>query len=164
KAYNFIKQNDSIFAQKISKTDRYRIEKWHEIYLKTNKIATEYFKSHPPLPAIKNIKIYNLEIDKKSLKDKISLRTKLMIDQGLVEEIYFLEKKYGRDHTAMGAIGIKETLAYLDGKLDLQGLKESISIHTAQLAKRQITFNKTQFKDNIFNINPNLNKNISFFS
>jgi tRNA dimethylallyltransferase len=85
-----------------------------------------------------------------------------MLKEGLIDEIYFLEKKYGRTPIAMGAIGVKETLDYLDGKLDIEALKEKISTHTAQLAKRQITFNKTQFPHKISDIKKNLINNITF--
>jgi len=47
----------------------------------------------------------------------------------------------------MSSIGIMETLDYLDGKINKKQLEELISIHTSQLAKRQRTFNKSQFKN-----------------
>jgi tRNA dimethylallyltransferase len=46
----------------------------------------------------------------------------------------------------MKAIGILETLEFLDGKIDKLTLTNEISSHTAQLAKRQQTFNAHQFK------------------
>ena len=49
----------------------------------------------------------------------------------------------------MKAIGIVETLDYVDGKLSKQELEEQIVIHTAQLAKRQQTFNKNQFQNKV---------------
>ena len=48
----------------------------------------------------------------------------------------------------MKAIGIKETLAYLDGVYDKKRLEEKIITNTARLAKRQTTFNNSQF-DNV---------------
>jgi tRNA dimethylallyltransferase len=47
----------------------------------------------------------------------------------------------------MKAIGIKETLGFLDGLYSRSALTEKISTHTAQLAKRQTTFNASQFKE-----------------
>jgi len=58
-----------------------------------------------------------------------------------------LEKKYSRKPNAMKAIGIKETLAYLDGIYNKKMLLEKISINTARLAKRQTTFNHSQFEN-----------------
>jgi tRNA dimethylallyltransferase len=42
-----------------------------------------------------------------------------------------------------------EVLEYLDGKTTKEEMLELISTHTAQLAKRQQTFNRTQFKNTI---------------
>jgi tRNA dimethylallyltransferase len=45
----------------------------------------------------------------------------------------------------MSSIGIIEVLEFFDGKIEKEKMIELISIHTAQLAKRQQTFNRTQF-------------------
>lgn len=70
-----------------------------------------------------------------------------MIDNGLIDEVKMLEAKYTRSPNPMKSIGIKETLEFLDGKLTKDELITQISTHTAQLAKRQTTFNRTQFMD-----------------
>ena len=48
----------------------------------------------------------------------------------------------------MKAIGIKETLAYLDGIYTKEEMIEKITTNTSRLAKRQKTFNNSQF-DNV---------------
>jgi tRNA dimethylallyltransferase len=45
----------------------------------------------------------------------------------------------------MSSIGIVEVLEFLDGKTTKEQTLKNISTHTAQLAKRQQTFNRTQF-------------------
>ena len=69
-----------------------------------------------------------------------------MVEMGLVDEVTMLEHTYGRDHNAMKAIGIIEVLEFLDGFVTKEEMVENIITHTAQLAKRQQTFNRTQFK------------------
>ncbi len=145
-AYKTIAQKDPDYASKISPNDSYRISKWYEIYLSTNEIATKFFKSSGKEPLIKNIDIFEIEVDREHLRDKIAKRTKQMIKNGLIEEIFELERKYTRAPSPMKAIGIKETLAYLDGRVSLSELEKLITIHTSQLAKRQQIFNRTQFK------------------
>jgi tRNA dimethylallyltransferase len=162
RAYSFIKNRDFKYADKISKTDIYRIEKWYEIFLSQNQTATEFFLRNKKEPVIKDLKIYSIDISKDELIDKIELRTMLMIKQGLIDEVFYLEKKYGRDHIAMKSIGIVETLQYLDGQLPKNRLIEQISTHTLQLSKRQITFNKSQFKSAEINIKDILRKIIDF--
>ena len=161
-AYDFIKKIDSDYALKISESDKYRIEKWYEIFLSKNEVPTKVFFKNQKKPLLKDLKIYNIKIDRESLKKRISLRTEIMIKEGLIDEVYFLEKKYGRNNTPLKAIGLKETLMYLDGKLDIMGLKELISTNTWGLAKRQLTFNKTQFSSIISDIKENLKNTISF--
>ncbi len=161
-AYDFIKKIDSDYALKISESDKYRIEKWYEIFLSKNEVPTKVFFKNQKKPLLKDLTIYNIKIDRESLKKRISLRTEIMIKEGLIDEVYFLEKKYGRNNTPLKAIGLKETLMYLDGKLDIMGLKELISTNTWGLAKRQLTFNKTQFSSIISDIKENLKNTISF--
>ncbi len=159
-AYINIQKLDSIYAAKISSSDNYRIEKWYEIYYESGKIATEYFTQNEKKSIITDIPIFDILIEREVLREKIRQRTTLMIEDGLIDEIFYLEKKYGRIPTPMGAIGIKETLLYLDGKIDKKELHEWITIHTAQLAKRQETFNKSQFPQRIKLLKNDLRKNI----
>jgi len=145
-AFKNIEKLDPKFAQKISINDSYRISKWYEIYLESNITASEYYKQFCKEPLIKSIDIFEIEVDRKTLREKIALRSKQMLKDGLIDEIFYLEKKYSREPNPMKAIGIVETLEYLDGKISKKELEEKITTHTAQLAKRQQIFNKTQFQ------------------
>jgi len=143
--YEELYKIDKFYMQNIKSTDRYRIQKALEIYIQYGMIPSEYFKVNQPKPIITNLKIFQIETDMEILRTRIKTRTKKMIQNGLIEEVIKLEAKYTRDFPSMNSIGIKETLSYLDGKIDKTTLEELISIHTNQLAKRQKTFNKSQF-------------------
>ncbi len=145
--YQMIKNIDNEYANHISANDSYRIEKWLEIYLTTNQIPSTYNKLTQTKPVIENLDIYELLLDRDVLKKRIELRTDIMIKDGLVDEVFSLEKKYTREPKALKAIGLKEVFGYLDGVYKFDEMREKISINTAHLAKRQRTFNKTQFKD-----------------
>ncbi len=144
KAYEKLRRIDPVFAQKITPKDRYRIEKALLIYYATSLAPTRYFLEHPPI-AIDRMPLFEIEIDKEELRKRIWLRTKQMIASGLIDEIAALEKRYTRAIQPMKAIGVKETLDFLDGKFSKDTLLNQIATHTAQLAKRQRTFNRTQF-------------------
>ena len=144
-AYQSIIKKDPSYARKISKHDSYRIQKWYEIYYESGLCASAYFLREEKEPVLKDVPIYDIMIDRDVLRERISLRTSIMIARGLVDEVFALEKKYTRKPNPMKAIGIVESLSYLDGKIDKKELQNLISIHTAQLAKRQETFNKSQF-------------------
>ena len=164
-AYDLLYEIDKEYMQKIEKNDRYRIEKAYAIYKQTGLSPTSYFEKNPKIAIAKDLKIFEILWDKEELKNRISLRTKIMVNSGLIDEVIFLEKKYSRIPNCMASIGIVETLEYLDGKLSKQELEEKISANTAKLAKRQNTFNKSQFLDKTSNIIENLNSDIiKYFS
>ncbi len=158
--YQYLYRIDNQYMENIKENDIYRIEKALSIYLQTKQKPTDFFKQNPPKPIIKDIKIFQILWNTDILRERIAQRTKIMINSKLIDEVIFLEKKYKRDIPPMGAIGIKETLEYLDGKITKKELEYKISIATAQLAKRQRTFNKNQFKDIISDNLENLKSKI----
>lgn len=144
-AYEKLHKVDPEYMKSIESTDKYRIEKMLLIYVQTGLNPTLYFKQNPPKPTIEEINIYEIDVDRSYLKERITLRTQKMIDMGLVDEVCALEYKYTRLPNALKAIGIIEVYEYLDGRLTLKEMKDEIILHTTQLAKRQQTFNKGQF-------------------
>jgi tRNA dimethylallyltransferase len=148
KTYQWLYSLDPEYMGKIAANDPYRIEKALHIYLETSLLPTEYFKQFPPQPAITaSLPIYQIDIERNKLRERIALRTSMMIKEGLIDEVCALEKKYTRKPHCMKAIGVKETLAYLDGIYDKKLLIEKITTNTARLAKRQKTFNNSQFSN-----------------
>ncbi len=149
KTYAWLYTLDEIYMSKIESKDVYRIEKALLIYLETLMTPSVYFSINPPKPVITfSLPIYQIVWDKDMLRNRIALRTSMMLEAGLIDEVCMLEKKYSRMPNAMKSIGIKETLAYLDGIYDKSALIEKITVNTARLAKRQTTFNNSQF-DNV---------------
>ena len=148
--WEFLNKIDKEWASKIKPEDKYRVSKAFEIFLATNLKPSEYFRLNPAKPVIKNCKIYEIAVDRNVLRERIKIRTNKMFELGLINEVAYLEAKY-RDRTlpALKAIGVKEVLDYFNGVYDKDTLKEKIITNTARLAKRQQTFNKTQFKDKI---------------
>ena len=147
KTYTWLDSLDHDYMSNIASTDSYRIEKSLNIYLETTLTPTAYFKQYPPIATIKEpLPIYQIIWDREPLRKRIALRTELMVNDGLIDEICMLEKRYTRTPNCMKSIGIKETLAYLDGVYDKKMLVEKITTNTARLAKRQNTFNNSQFE------------------
>jgi len=148
--YDEIKKIDPLFASKISPNDTYRIQKAAEIYLSSGMPPSEYFKNNPPQPVLPEIPIFEIEVSRDVLRERIKKRTKKMFEKGLIDEVAYLEKKYrDRRLPALKAIGVREVLDYFNGVYDKNRLFEKIVTNTARLAKRQQTFNKTQFKNKI---------------
>lgn len=147
-AYQFLYNLDKTYLQSINIHDRYRIEKMLNLHLETNMTPTEYFKANPPKASITDdLPIYEISVERDILRKRINNRTLKMIKCGLIDEVFYLEKHYTRAPNSMKSIGIKEVLSYLDGHYTKMEMKEKIVTHTAQLAKRQRTFNASQFKN-----------------
>lgn len=145
--YEMLVQEDASYMKNIDKNDSYRIEKALLIYEASGLTPTKWFELNPPQAVIENLAIYNIDVSRDTIRQRIKKRTSAMLEMGLIDEVCFLEKKYSRLPHSMSSIGIVEVLDFLDGKIKKDEMCELISIHTAQLAKRQQTFNKTQFDD-----------------
>jgi len=156
--YKKLYELDKDYMQKIAVNDRYRVQKAAEIYFETGLSPSKYFEINKPNPLIdkNSLNIFEIDTDVDILRKRIQKRTKMMLSDGLIDEVISLEKKYTRAPHSMNSIGISETFDYLDSKITRDELENLISIHTAQLAKRQRTFNKSQFldvkKENLLNI------------
>ncbi|WP_375725241.1 tRNA (adenosine(37)-N6)-dimethylallyltransferase MiaA [Arcobacter sp. KX21116] len=159
--YKMLFELDKTYMEKIASNDKYRIQKAYSIYKKSGLTPSQYFIENPKKPMSPELKLFEIYWDREELKKRIALRTKQMIQDGVIDEVLFLENKYTRKPNAMSAIGIIETLEFIDGKLTKEQLEEKISLNTAKLAKRQNTFNKSQFNQKQeTNIIENLNSDI----
>ncbi|PUD44715.1 tRNA (adenosine(37)-N6)-dimethylallyltransferase MiaA [Helicobacter pylori] len=145
--YMLLKSIDPNMAFKIHPNDTYRIHKALEIFYATHTPPSEYFKANPKKPFEHAISLFALSVEKNALANNIKQRTKNMLDCGLIEEIKALYIKYPKDSQPFKAIGVKESILYLEKRLTLKELEETIISNTMKLAKRQNTFNKTQFNN-----------------
>ncbi|GAA8050801.1 tRNA (adenosine(37)-N6)-dimethylallyltransferase MiaA [Helicobacter pylori] len=145
--YAFLKSIDPTIAFKIHPNDTYRIHKALEIFYATRTPPSEYFKANPKKPFEHAISLFALSVEKSALHNNIKQRTKNMLHSGLIEEIKALYAKYPKDSQPFKAIGVKESILFLEKQLTLKELEEAITSNTMKLAKRQNTFNKTQFNN-----------------
>lgn len=129
-----------------SHNDTYRIHKYLEIYFSTGLAPSLYFQNNPKIPFPYAIEKYALVLPREVLRERIALRSEKMLKEGIIEEAKYLLERYGEEIQPFGSIGLKECKDYLKGQI--QSKEELISLittHTSQLAKRQSTFNRTQF-------------------
>ncbi len=110
-----------------------------EIALTSGKKFSEQRKTGKPLYNALEI---GINFPSELLKRKIAKRTKQMIREGLVEEVKKMVKKYGLDCKAFDAIGYREIIDYLRGKISLTEAVELMNKNTWHYAKRQMTWFK----------------------
>ena len=92
------------------------------------------------------LKLY-IDFDRESLLKKISMRTKMMIENGAIKEVKtFNKQKIKKNHSVKKVIGIAELTQYLNNQINLEKAEELISIKTRQYAKRQATWARSRMK------------------
>jgi len=79
------------------------------------------------------------------LARRIEKRVHTMFSRGLLDEVSSLLKQYGKlSETAIQAIGYKEAIDVLNGKINVKTAEELVIKRTKQLAKRQMTWFRHQ--------------------
>ena len=120
-----------------------RIVRALEITLKTEKPFSQQRKSGKKL--FNCLKI-GISLPKEKLREKINKRADKILKNGLIKEVKNLIKKYPFDIPAFDAIGYREIINYLQGKVSLDETTALIKKNTWRYAKRQITWFKKDKK------------------
>lgn len=159
--YAFLSKIDPNYS--IHPNDSYRLKKALTIYFSTQIPPSLFFATHSKEVFPYPIEKYAIHLDRSILRNNITQRTRTMLKNGLLEEIQNIFQSYDYTIQPSSAIGVRESIEFLtQTPLEIlqnkpQTRKTSliatskdelitlISTHTAQLAKRQNTFNKHQF-------------------
>lgn len=138
KLYQKLFEIDALAAEKLHPNDVFRVIRALEIHKVTDEL--------PSLLQIQKESNYkgiyfglNTE-NRDFLYEKINLRTQIMLDKGLVEEVEGLIVQYGKDLQLLNTLGYKEICEYLNGEITLDEAKEKIQKNTRNYAKRQLTW------------------------
>ncbi len=139
--YKILKKVDPEYAKKISENDKNRITRALEVYFNTKKPLSYFHKKYKPEP-IKgfNFFFYCLNPPRERLYKKINERVDKMIQNGLLDEVKELIKKYPRSSKGFEAIGYKEIISFLNGEIDFDKAINLIKKNSRNYAKRQLTW------------------------
>jgi len=140
--HNMLYKIDPVSAKKISVNDKKRIIRALEVYYRTGKPISYYQQLSNNQPNTKyNTLIFGLTMNRTILYDRIERRVDIMINKGLVEEVRsLLSMGYDERLNSMQAIGYRQILGYLRGKLGLNEAINLIKRDTRRYAKRQLTW------------------------
>lgn len=144
--YRELKTRDPEAALKIKPADRYRIVRALEILRSSKDGATlteirarfELMRPAPPF-GVKKIGLYRSRDD---LRKRVTVRTRLMLEQGLLDEVQSLREKGLERWGPLLSVGYREAQDYLTGRITRDELEPAIITSTMQLAKRQMTWFK----------------------
>ncbi len=141
--HEFLKSVDPAEAFKIHKSNRKRVLRAIAIYRMHGKSKTE-MNAEQEHKLVYDAKFVALNVDRGILMETLDKRVDAMIKLGLVEEVEHLREKYHKEAHAFQAIGYKEIVQYLEGKMPLKTAIYTIKKETRGYAKRQVTFYRNQ--------------------
>ena len=139
-----LQKTDPEWAENISSpNDRQRIKRGLFVANTTGKTLTEWNRMARINAYQGKFIALGIDMERVELYEKINLRTKIMLESGLIEEVSAINEK-GLDSSnckALNSIGYIETERYLKGEIaSIDELSELIAQNTRHLAKRQLTW------------------------
>ncbi len=162
--YEEAKKIDEEAIKKISENDKKRILRILEIYHQTGKTKTDLEKESRKEPEY-DYKVFAIDMDRQILYDRIDKRVDIMIEKGLIKEVEDIYNKYNEFPTSMQALGYKEVVEYLQGKINKDEMIEKIKRESRRYAKRQLTwFRKNKQTIWLKGGNENIQENICIIS
>lgn len=141
---------DPASGERLHPNDRQRIQRALEVFELTGKSLTQHQVEHQhdkqsALP-YRLLKIALIPEDREWIRELAGIRFRQMLDNGFIDEV---KKLYSRDNLhadlpSMRCVGYRQVWQYLDGKLDYKEMSERAVIATRQLAKRQMTWMRSE--------------------
>lgn len=138
--YEKLLELDPEAAEKIHKNNKKRVERAVEVCIITGKKFSVLSKEN-----VKNNNYDFLKVcltrDREILYKRIDKRVDVMMNEGLLDEVTALYKKYGGEILRkINIIGYTQLIDYLEGKISLETAVEFIKRDSRHYAKRQMTW------------------------
>ena len=138
--YNKLNSVDPEYVKTMDGMNRQRIIRALDVWMQTGKPFSS-FHSNQEFELPENTLVFGLQRDRRNLYDRINQRVDNMIEEGLVAETQkVLEMGYSKDLQPLNAVGYREIIAVLEGKMELDKAIEKIKTQTRRYAKRQLTW------------------------
>ena len=148
---------DSLAAARINPNDSQRIQRALEVFDISGRSLTDWQQSATATETESGYEFVKIALqipDRQLLHDRIEQRLKKMFDTGFVDEMTGLMQRPGltRDLPAMRSVGYRQVWAHLAGEISLQEARYKALVATRQLAKRQITWLRSETE--LFSFDP----------
>ncbi|WP_035273278.1 tRNA (adenosine(37)-N6)-dimethylallyltransferase MiaA [Desulfogranum japonicum] len=147
--YTELQTIDRDTANRIHINDTQRLLRAWEIYEATGIPWSEHKKRQQKeqgrATTFAKLKIIGLTCERSVLYERIALRSSIMLEQGMIDEVEtLLAMGYDDQLPSMQAIGYRHILGYINGQTSLSQTQEELIRDTRRYAKRQMTwFKKT---------------------
>jgi tRNA dimethylallyltransferase len=131
---------DALSAARIMETDAERIIRAYEVYLLSGKPMTWW--QQQPRDSFQGFRWLKIGIDmpRDELYQRINRRVDDMFQNGLLEETQDLMTRHSQTSHAFKAIGYRQAMDHLEGRLTLEQAVEETKKESRHYAKRQLTW------------------------
>ncbi|QWT20964.1 tRNA (adenosine(37)-N6)-dimethylallyltransferase MiaA [Bacillus sp. NP157] len=143
---------DPAAGERIRPGDAQRIQRALEVFELTGRPISELQNApRKPFPW-RVLKLALLPADRKSLHERIALRFDAMLADGFLDEVRGLKARgdLHPDLPAIRAVGYRQGWEFLDGQGDAASFRERGIYATRQLAKRQVTWLRSELDARTF--------------
>jgi tRNA dimethylallyltransferase len=138
---------DSVAGERIHPNDQQRIQRALEVFELTGKSLTKHQKEAQidALP-YRLLKIALIPEERTWIRELAATRFEQMLEQGFLDEVKALYERgdLHADLPSIRCVGYRQGWQYLEGELDYEEMKERAVIATRQLAKRQMTWLRSE--------------------
>ena len=150
KGWGFLHQRlievDPVAGERIHPNDKQRIQRALEVFELTGKSLTALQKEAQMDACPYRLLKIALIPEREWIRDLAEKRFESMIEQGFLDEMKALYKRddLHADLPSIRCVGYRQAWQYLEGELDADEMKERAVIATRQLAKRQMTWMRSE--------------------
>jgi tRNA dimethylallyltransferase len=139
---------DPVAASRIAANDTQRLQRALEVFELTGRPLSELQgMGKPAYFPWRVLKLALLPADRPRLHERIARRFDAMLDEGFLDEVRLLRAR-GDLHAnlpAIRAVGYRQAWEHLDGLVDAAQFRDRAIFATRQLAKRQITWLRSEY-------------------
>jgi tRNA dimethylallyltransferase len=148
-----LQQFDPVAAGRIGCNDAQRLQRALEVFELTGSPLSELQRSSSKVRfPWRVLKLALLSPDRQLLRDRIGQRFDLMLQSGLLDEVRSLRARgdLHADLPSIRAVGYRQAWDHLDGRSTLEEFRELAIFATRQLAKRQMTWLRSELDARAF--------------
>jgi tRNA dimethylallyltransferase len=144
RVHRLLARFDPRAAERIEPADLVRVVRALEVFRATRIPLSRHHVAAEPLTGFR-IGVFGIAPDRERLRRQVEARADGMLAGGLLDEVRgLLARGLGPEARPLRAIGYRQAIAVLGGRMDLESARRGIVTETMQYAKRQMTWFRHQ--------------------